>query len=89
MIDNLCDWEVGGNAIIAAFYFDFAAQGEQSLMSVLGSLLKQVISALREIPAKIVQAFQDQKNVVGGRKLGPDEIVEMLQDIFTAHLHMH
>jgi len=53
-------------------------------MSVLGSLLKQFVGGLEEIPAKIAQVFQDQKNVIGGRKLGLDEIVEMLQDISSS-----
>ena len=69
---------------MACFYFDFAVQKEQSPMSVLGSLLKQVVFGLRETPAKIVQASQDQKKVIGGRKLGLGEIVEMLQDILSS-----
>ena len=81
MIDYLCDWGRGGNFIIACFYFDFAVQKEQSPTSVLGSLLKQVVFGLTEIPAKIVQAFRGQKNVIGDRKPGLSEIVEMLQDI--------
>jgi len=59
-------------------------------MSVLGSLLKQVVCGLEEIPVKIAEAFQGQKNVIGGRRLESSEIVEMLQDlILTVHLHMY
>ena len=81
VIDTLGDWAKGRNAAVACFYFDFAAQKEQSAMSVLGSLLNQVVRGLEEIPAKIAQAFRDQKNVIGGRRLELSEIVEMLQDI--------
>ena len=54
---------------------------EQSPTSTMGSLLKQVVGGLKKIPAKIAKAFRDQKNIIGGRKLGLGDIVEMLQDI--------
>jgi len=84
VIDTLGDWARGRNAAVACFYFDFAAQKEQASTSVLGSLLKQVVCGLSEIPAKIAQAFREQKNVTGGRKPGLGEIVEMLQDISSS-----
>ena len=81
VIDKLCDWARGRNAAVACYYFDFATQKEQSPATILGSLLGQVVSGLEEIPANIAQAFRDQGKVIGGRKLDPDEIVQMLQDI--------
>ena len=84
VVDRLCDWARGRDAVVACFYFDFAAQKEQSLTNVLGSLLKQVVGGLESIPAKIVGAFRDRGKVIGGRKLGLDEIVEMLQDISSS-----
>ena len=81
VVDSLCDWARGRDAAVACFYFDFAAQKEQSLTNVLGSLLKQVVGGLENIPGKVTQAFRDQEKVIGGRKLGLGEIVEMLQDI--------
>ena len=80
IIDRVCDWAKGRNAAVACFYFDFAAQKEQSLTTVLSSLLKQLVCGLENIPPKIVKAFQDQKNT-GGRRLELGEIVGMLQDI--------
>jgi len=65
VIDRLCDWAKGRNAAVACFYFDFAAQKEQSPTSVLSSLLKQVVGGLEEIPAKIAQAFQGEGKVIG------------------------
>ena len=38
------------NATVACFYFDFATQEEQSLAEILGSLLKQVVGGLNEVP---------------------------------------
>ena len=84
VIDALGDWAKGQNAAVACFYFDFAAQKERSPTSIMSSLLKQVVNGLEEIPAKIAQAFPDQKNIIRGRELGLDEIVEMLQDISSS-----
>ena len=84
MVDSLCDWARGRDAAVACFYFDFAAQKEQSLTNVLGSLLKQIVGGLENIPAKMAQAFRDQGKVIGGRKPGLGEIVEMLQDISSS-----
>jgi len=84
VIDRLCDWAGGRNAAVACFYFDFAAQMEQSPTNILSSLLNQVVSGLEKIPTEIAQAFRDQEKVIGGRKLGLDEIVEMLSDISSS-----
>ena len=84
VIDALCDGVRGLNAIVACFYFDFAAQKEQPPASILSSLLKQVVGGLEEVPANIVQTFRDQKKAIGGRNLGLGEIVDMLQDISSS-----
>ena len=46
---------------------------------MLGSLLKQVVSGLEEIPEEIVQAYKDHKKVIDGRGLQLADIVKMLQ----------
>ena len=84
VIDTLGDWARGQDAVVACFYFDFAAKNKQSPKSIMSSLLKQVVCGLEEIPAKVAQAFRGQENVIGGRKLGLDEIIEMLQDISSS-----
>jgi len=84
VIDRLCNWARGRNAAVACFYLDFAAQKEQSLSSILGSLLKQIVGGLEKIPAKIAQAFRGEGQVIGGRKLELGEIVEMLQDVSSS-----
>jgi len=61
VIDGLCDEARGKNVAVACFYFDFAAQKEQSSTKMLGALLKQVIGGLEEIPREISQAYGDQK----------------------------
>jgi len=81
VIDTLGDGtgEAGEQDIaVACFYFDFAAQKEQSAGSVLSALLKQVVSGLEPIPEEIVDAFQKQKKIIGGRRLRLPEIVKVL-----------
>ena len=80
MVDNLGDQARGQGAAIACFYFDFAARKEQSSVSMLGALLKQVVSGLEEIPEEIVEAYEDQRLVVGGRGPQLAAIVKMLQN---------
>jgi len=67
VIDSLCDLAGEQNAAVACFYFDFAAQKEQSSANVLGALLKQVVRGLEEVPEEIAQAYGKQEKVIGGR----------------------
>ena len=79
VIDSLCNQARGQNATVACFYFDFAAQNEQSLVSMLGSLLKQLIFGLEEIPEEISKAYNDRKNAIGGQGPQISDILNMLQ----------
>ena len=84
VIDTLCKQAVDENVTVACFYFDFATQEEQSAATILGSVLKQVVGGLNEIPHPIVKAFRDSKRVIGGQRLALAEIVEFLQDISSS-----
>ena len=79
MIDSLCDRARGQNVAIACLYLDFAARQEQSSTSMLGALLKQLVIGLGEVPGEMVQAYEEQKNFIGGRRPQHSDIVEMLQ----------
>ena len=81
VIDTLCNQAMEGNAGVACFYFDFASKEEQSPTAVLGSVLKQVVGGLDQVPEGIAKAFRDRGKVIGGKKLSLSEIVEFLQDI--------
>ena len=81
MVDKLCDQAGKQNTPVTCFYFDFAARKEQSVTSMLGSLLKQVVGGLDRIPEEISEAFQEQKKVIGGRGLLLPDIVKMLQAV--------
>ena len=79
VIDDLCDQAEGQDATVACFYFDFAAQNEQSPASVLGCLLKQLVFGLEEIPEEISRTFKARKSALGGRGPQISRILKMLQ----------
>ena len=81
VIDNLCNQTRGQDATVACFYFDSAAQEEQSPGNMLGSLLKQLVFGLEEIPEEISEAYKDRKNAIGGQRPQISNIVKMLQAI--------
>jgi len=83
VVDSLCKQAIERNAVVACFYFDFAAQ-DQSPVAVLGSVLKQIVGGLGEVPERIVKAFRDRGKVIGGKRLELSEIVELLQDISSS-----
>ena len=84
VVDGLCNEAAGQNTAITCFYFDFAARKEQSVTSMLGSVLKQIVNGLEKIPEEISGVFQEQKKAVGGRGLLLRDIVKMLQAITSS-----
>ena len=78
VVDTLCDRARGRNIAVTCFYFDFVAEKEQTSGSMLGALLKQVVGGLDKVPEEIMQEFDEQKKVIGGRSLRLDQIVNML-----------
>ena len=79
VIDRLCNQARGQDATVACFYFDFAAEKEQSLVGILGSILKQLVFGLDEIPEEIFEAYKDRKNAIGGQELQISNVLQMLQ----------
>jgi len=77
----LCDESAEEDTAVACFYFDFAARNEQSPANVLGSLLRQLVSGLEEIPEVVLQCFRKEKRVIGGRGLQVSGILNMFQSI--------
>ena len=86
VIDTLCNeaGEVGEDIAVGCFYFNTAAQQEQSATSVMGALLKQVAGSFEQIPWEMTDAFRRHKKLIGGRKLEIPEIVKMLGYISSA-----
>jgi len=77
VVDHLCDQVIGQDMAVSCFYYDFASREAQSPTNMLGSLLKQLLSGLGEIPVEIVQKFRGQKKAIGGRRLQLPDIVKM------------
>jgi len=84
VVDRLCDQSRGQNTSVTCFYFDFAAREEQSATSILGSLLKQLISGMERIPEEISRVLQKQETAVSGHKPQLVAIVKMLQLITSS-----
>ena len=79
VIDSLCNQARRQDVTVACFYFDFAVEKEQSPVDVLGSLLKQLVFGLEEIPEEILEAYKDRKNAIGGQGPRISDILQMLQ----------
>jgi len=84
VVDKLCDQMGGQHTAVTCFYFDFAARKEQTATSMLGSVLKQVISGTERVPEDIWLALQKQKKAVSGRKPQLGDIVKILQLITSS-----
>jgi len=84
VVDTLRKQAMEENAAVACFYFGFPAREEQPLAAVLGSVLKQAVVGLEEVPEGIVRAFRDQEKIIGGLRLPLSEIVEFLHDISSS-----
>jgi len=79
VIDSLCDQAKGQNVAIACLYLDFAAQQDQSSTNMVGALLKQLVAGLGEVPKEVAEAYEEQKNFIGGRGPQHTDLVKMLQ----------
>ena len=84
VVDRLCDQSRGKNIAVTCFYLDFAARKEQSVVSILGSLVRQIVGGMEKVPEEIAQAFQEQKMAIGGRGPRLPDIVKMLQTITSS-----
>ena len=82
MIDSLCDQTGGKDIAMVGLYCDFLAQQEQSTTSMLGAILKQIISRGR-IPEHIRETFRKAKKEFGGRGLRLPDLVEIMKKVVT------
>jgi len=69
------------DTVVTCFYFDFASRSEQSPVNMLGSLLRQLVTGLEEIPEAVIRGFQNEKKAIGGRGLQVSGILKMFQAI--------
>jgi len=81
VVDRLSDQFRGQGTAVTCFYLDFAARKGQSVASILGSLLRQVIGGMEKVPEEITRTFEEQKLANAGRAPQLPDIVKMLQVI--------
>ena len=81
VVDYLCDQAIEQDMAVACFYYDFASREAQTPTNMLGSLVKQLVTRLGEIPEEIVRKFRSQKKVIGGRKLQLPDLVGMFATV--------
>ena len=84
VVDRLCDQSDGQDTAVTCFYVDLAARKEQSVASILGSLLRQVVGGMGNVPKKIIRAFEKGRMAIGGRGPQLSDIVKMLQTITSS-----
>ena len=78
MIDTLHKGIDRDSVAVAYVYCDFTTRNMQSTSAVLGSVLRQVVGALAEIPDEVQQGFERAKKQVDGCGLLLSEILDML-----------
>ena len=84
VVDRLCDWTIGHHIAVTCFYFNLTARREQTAASVLGSLLKQVISRMERVPGEIWWALQEQNKAISGRRPQLCDVLKMLRLITSS-----
>ena len=77
VIDKLCDQAKKEDIAVAGLYCDFLAQQEQTITSMMGAILKQLVGR-GGIPKDIRKAFQEGKKEFGGRGLRYADLMGML-----------
>ena len=77
VIDSLSDLFKRKNIAVVGLYCDFLAQQEHSTISMLGSIIKQLVSR-GEIPEHEREALQNAKEERGGRGLSLPDMIKIL-----------
>jgi len=78
VIDSLCDQARKEDITVACLYCDFLAQEEQTVTSMMGAILKQLVGGM-DIPIYLREAFQEGQKEIGGRRLSLEDLVGMLR----------
>ena len=66
VVDRMCDQAMEDDLVVASLYCDYLAQKEQTVINIMGVILKQLVGR-REIPKDLREAFRE-----GRRPLLPD-----------------
>ena len=77
MIDSLCDQAKKEDIAVAGLYCDFLSQQEQTIINMIGAILKQLVGR-GEILKDLREAFQEGQKEFGGRGLRLADMMRML-----------
>jgi len=77
VIDSLCDQAREEDITVACLYCDFLAQEEQTITSMMGAILKQLVGD--DIPVYVREAFKAGGKEIGGRGLLLSDLIRMLK----------
>ena len=77
MIDRLCDQAREEDLVVAWLYCDYLAQQEQTVINIMGAILKQLVGR-GEIPKDIREAFKE------GRRPLLQDLVRMLRVVIAS-----
>ena len=83
VIDSLCDQPGEENVAVAAFYCDFVSQQEQTIVNIMGAILKQLVGR-GGILEDLRKAFRKAKKEVGGRGPRLADLMGMLRTTIAA-----
>ena len=78
VIDSLCDQARQEDITVACLYCDFLAQEVQTVTSMMGAILKQLVGR-GDVPIYLHEAFEEGQNEIGGRGLLLADLVGMLR----------
>jgi len=84
VIDTLCNRFSDERTTVTCLYCDFLNQREQTTATMIGSLLKQIVTSSEEIPGSIQQAFQASRKHVGGLGLTLPEVLKLLRSALSS-----
>ena len=83
VVDSLCDQARKEDITVACLYCDFLAQQEQTIASMMGAILKQLVGK-GDIPSYLRQAFQEGQKEIGGRGLLLADLMPMLRTAISS-----
>ena len=83
VIDGLCDQAGDGDIAVTGFYCDFLAHEEQTIINMMGAILKQLV-ARGDIPQHVREAFRKGKQEFGGRGPLLADLMRMLGTVIAS-----
>ena len=83
VIDSLCDHAGDGDIAVAGLYCDFLSQQEQTITSIMGAILKQIVGR-GDVPKDVREAFKKGKKEFGGRGLLLVNVMRMLRIVIAS-----